>query len=214
MAADETGGQAAPPAFESRDPAAPGFWDERFARGYTPWDQRGVPAAFAAFAEGQPRGAVLIPGCGSAYEAGWLAGHGFAVTALDFAAAAVEAARAQLAQAPAGASVELLQADFFAFEPSRPPQWIYERAFLCALPPALRADYARRMAELVAPGTLLAGFFLIGEPAQKGPPFSMTQAELDALLTPYFDCVAALEVADSLPVFAGRERWLSWRRRG
>ena len=33
-------------AFEMRDPNAPGFWDERFERGFTPWDQAGVPSAF------------------------------------------------------------------------------------------------------------------------------------------------------------------------
>lgn len=207
-------GSVPPPVFETRDPSAPEFWHERFAQGYTPWDQQGVPAVFAACAEAMPRGAVLIPGCGSAYEAGWLAQHGFSVTAIDFASAAVEAARAQLAQVPNGTRVDLQQADFFTFEPSERPRWIYERAFLCALPPAMRSDYARRMAQLADPGCVLAGLFFLGDPGKKGPPFGMAEAELDALLGADFERIDARDVADSLPVFAGRERWLSWRRRG
>ena len=61
-------------------------------------------------------------------------------------------------------------------------------------------------------GGLLAGyFFLMAKP--KGPPFGIERAELDALLTPHFELVEDLPVTDSLPVFEGNERWLTWRRR-
>ncbi|MBY4680867.1 SAM-dependent methyltransferase, partial [Burkholderia contaminans] len=82
----------------------------------------------------------------------------------------------------------------------------------CARPPAMRADYAARMAELLPADGLLAGyFFLMAKP--KGPPFGIERAELDALLTPHFELVEDLPVTDSLPVFEGNERWLTWRRR-
>lgn len=208
----------APPAFESRDPNAPGFWDERFERGFTPWDQAGVPSAFKAFVDRHAPMPVLIPGCGSAYEAWWLAEKGWTLRAIDFAAHAVEAARAQL-----GAHASLVeQADFFTYTPPFELGWIYERAFLCALPPSRRADWLARMAELLPAGGLLAGFFFIGEGAPKGsptgspkgPPFIIERAELDALLTPHFELLEDEPVGDSIPVFAGRERWLTLRRRG
>jgi len=200
------------PVFATRDPNTPQFWDERFEQRFTPWDQRGVPPAFAEFAAGLAPCPVLIPGCGSAYEAGWLAQHGWQVTAIDFSAAAVLAARAQLAGVPGADKITLQEADFFAFNPSAPPQWIYERAFLCALPPARRADYARRMAELAGPGCLLAGLFFLGEAGKKGPPFTIEETALHALLTPYFECIDDHAVSGSLAVFAGRERWMTWRR--
>jgi hypothetical protein len=204
------------PTFATRDPDAPAFWDERFEQGFMPWDQRGVPPAFCAFAECQAPGAVLIPGCGSAYEAGWLATRGWSVTALDFSAAAVATARAYLASQPDGEKVSLVEADFFTYMPSEEtgfkPQWIYERAFLCALPPARRADYARHMAKLAAPGVLLAGLFFFGE-TRKGPPFAIEESALHSLLTPFFECIDDHPVEGSIPVFAGRERWLTWRRR-
>ncbi|MFM0597564.1 methyltransferase domain-containing protein [Paraburkholderia dilworthii] len=202
--------QPAVPDFTSRDPNSPRFWDERFERGFMPWDQAGVPSAFQAFAVRHSGAAVLIPGCGSAYEALWLAEHGNPVRAIDFSPAAVAAAHAQLGAQHAHL-VE--QADFFTYEPPFAPEWIYERAFLCALPIALRADYARRMAELLPNGAQLAGFYFIGA-TPKGPPFGIERAELDALLTPYFELIEDEAVNDSIPVFAGRERWLTWRRRG
>lgn len=202
---DSTPGAA--PEFESRDPAAPAFWDERFERGFTPWDQAGVLPAFEAFATAHPDAAVLIPGCGNAWEARWLAERGRTVRAIDFAPSAVARARAVL-----GEYADVVEeADFYTYAPPFPPAWIFERAFLCALPKAQRADYARRMAGLLAPDALLAGYFFIGE-TPKGPPFGIARAELDALLTPYFTLIDDQPVEGSLAVFQGRERWLTWRR--
>ncbi|WDD95273.1 TPMT family class I SAM-dependent methyltransferase [Burkholderia sp. FERM BP-3421] len=193
--------------FASRNPADAAFWDERFERGVTPWDQAGAPPEFVAFASAHAPRPVLIPGCGSAYEALWLARAGWPVRAIDFAAQAVSAARAQLG--PHALLVE--QADFFTYTPPFTPEWIYERAFLCAIPRTLWPAYATRMAALLPKGGLLAGYFFIGE-TPKGPPFGIERAALDALLGPYFELIDDAPVASSLPVFAGRERWQTWRR--
>lgn len=157
---------AQPPVFTTRDAADPAFWDERFSRDHTPWDAHGVPAAFRQFCEAQPAPlSTLIPGCGNAYEAGWLAGRGWPVTAIDFAPSAVASAQAVLG--PHAGVVEL--ADFFRFAPRRPVQWIYERAFLCAMPRRLWADYAEQVARLLSPGGLLAGFFVVAAGQEASP---------------------------------------------
>ena len=201
---------ATPPSFQTRDPNSPEFWSERFDQRFMPWDHAGVPEAFQAFALERRSTApnVLIPGCGSAYEALWLARENWPVKAIDFSSSAVAAAREQLAEY-AGV-VE--QADFFAYRPPFETDWIYERAFLCALPRDRWQDYAVRMAELLRPGALLAGFYFLGE-TPKGPPFGIERGALDTLLTPYFEFVEEHEVTGSIDVFAGRERWLTWRRR-
>jgi hypothetical protein len=196
------------PIFSAQDPNAAAFWDQRFEKGYTPWDQAGVPDAFRAFVARHDPRPVLIPGCGSAYEALWLAQAGWTVRAIDFAANAVAAARAQL-----GDRADLVeQADFFTYEPPFTPGWIYERAFMCALPKARWPGYAERMAVLLPPQGLLAGFFFLGA-TPKGPPFGVERGELDALLLPRFELIEDEPVTDSIAVFAGRERWLTWRRR-
>lgn len=198
------------PTFDTRDASSPEFWDERFDRHFTPWDQAGVPEAFQTFAlaHRETLQNVLIPGCGSAYEALWLAQEKWRVKAIDFSPSAVAAARQQL-----GEHADVVeQADFFAYRPPFETSWIYERAFLCALPRDRWQDYAARMAALLGPGALLAGFYFLGA-TPKGPPFGIERDALDALLAPYFELVEEHEVTGSVDVFAGRERWLTWRRR-
>lgn len=195
--------------FETRNAADAAFWDERFARHFTPWDAQGVPAEFETFASGLAPCPTLVPGCGNGWEAGWLHARGWPVTAIDFSAEAVASARRVLG----AAAVVVREADFFAFTPEPPCELIYERAFLCALPPALRQPYADRVAALLLPGGLLAGYFYIGETRGR-PPFAMPRAELDRLLAPAFKLVEDRPSAAPLPVFAaGQERWQVWRRR-
>ncbi len=191
-------------------PEHPDFWCKRFGEGVTPWDAGRVQGDFASFvaARTQPLN-TLIPGCGSAWEASHLADHRWPVTALDFSPTAVACAREVLADQ----AVDLVCADFFAWQPAQALDLIYERAFLCALPRKLWADWGKRVAELLPPGGLLAGYFFVCEQL-KGPPFGILPEQLDALLLPNFECLTDQPVADSIPVFAGRERWQIWRRRG
>lgn len=194
--------------FLQRDPHSPAFWDERFERQFTPWDMGGVPQALRDFAAANPPLTTLIPGCGSAYELAYLAGQGWNATAIDFSAAAV-------AQGKAAAGIHaarVIEADFFAWQPAQPLQLIYERAFLCAMPRAMWPQVAARWAQLLPAGGLLAGYFFFDD-APKGPPFGIDRAQLDELLRAAFDCIEDAAVSDSIPVFAGKERWLVWRRR-
>ena len=199
-------------------PEHPDFWCKRFEDGVTPWDAGRAPAALAEFVARHPAPRhTLIPGCGSAWDAAYLAECGWPVTALDFSPVAVTTAQAILSRCaeqgrvPATA-VDLICADFFRFEPRRPYQLIYERAFLCALPRKLWADWGRRVAELLPPDALLAGFFFFCE-QPKGPPFGILPEELAELLAPHFVLIEDTPVDDSIPVFAGRERWQVWQRR-
>lgn len=189
-------------------PEHPDFWCKRFGQGVTPWDAGAVPAAFSDFIHRQqvPQ-ATLIPGCGSAWEARHLATLGWPVTALDFSPQAVATAREIIGSAP----VDLICSDFFTFSASQAYRLIYERAFLCALPRKLWPDWSRRMAELLPAGGLLAGFFFLCDEL-KGPPFGIRPEQLEELLTPNFRRIEDVSVADSIPVFAGRERWQVWQR--
>ncbi len=137
---------------------------------------------------------------------------GWDVTAIDFSPVAVARAKQLLESIglPGGAVIE---ADFFA------PRWqaspfdvVYECAFLCALPLALRADWAAQIARVTATGGALAGYFFINEDT-KGPPFGITKDALHALLSPHFDLIESRIPGDSIAVFQGKERWMVWRRR-
>lgn len=190
------------------DPAGPDFWDVRFREGVTPWDAGGVPAALRAFLAREPTGRrVLVPGCGSGYEVRAFAAAGHDVVAIDFSPAAIEAARRVLG--PLGRV--LVQGDFFAY-PLGEFELVYERAFLCALPRTHWPRWAARVADVLRAGGRLAGFFFWRDD-ERGPPFGLKPGELERLLAPAFDRVEDAPVVDSIPVFAGGERWQIWRRR-
>ncbi len=195
--------------FSRRDPLQPAFWDERFERGFIPWDRGGVPQAlrdFVARSVGTRR--TLIPGCGTGYELAFLSNMGWDALAIDFSPAAVAVAKAAVGQW-AGRVVE---ADFFAWEPVQALELIYERAFLCALPRAMWPQLVARYAALLPPGGLLAGFFFFDD-TPKGPPFGLAPGQLDELLAPYFVRIEDAAVQDSIPVFDTKERWQVWQRR-
>ena len=139
----------------------------------------------------------------------FLAERGWDVLGIDFSDPALAAAREVLGPAH---SKRVRHADFFAPIAEAPFDVVYERAFLCALPRRLWVDWGRRVAQLVVPGGLLAGFFYF-DGGERGPPFPLHDAvELEGLLQPAFVRVEDLSVEDSIPVFAGRERWQAWRR--
>jgi len=195
--------------FATRDPLSPAFWDERFDKRFTPWDQGGVPARLRALVDASPvPQRCLIPGCGSAYELVHMLDHQWDATAIDFSPGAVASAQAVLGER----SGRVVLADFFSYQPASPLDLIYERAFLCAMPRTMWPQVAQRWAQLLTPGAMLAGYFFFDDNA-KGPPFGIAREQLLDLLAPYFDCVADEAVADSIAVFAGRERWMQWRRR-
>ena len=197
------------PTFPKSDPAGPEFWDLRYGARFAPWDANKVPAQLRAFVAQSPAPQrILVPGCGSAWDVRFLADSGWDVLGIDFSHEALNAARAILG--PAAARVR--HADFFAPIAGEPFEVVYERAFLCALPRRLWGDWAKRMAEVVAPGGLVAGFFFFGD-GERGPPFPLaSRDELAGLLEPAFEPVADAPVRDSIPVFEGKERWQAWRR--
>ena len=195
--------------FASRDPLTPGFWNERFEKAFTPWERGAVAQGLRDFVARAPWPlGTLIPGCGSGRELAFLMDAGWDATAIDFSPAAVALAK----QAVGPWAGRVVEADFFAHTPALPLDLIYEQAFLCAMPPSMWPRIAARWAALLPAGGLLAGFFFFGE-SPKGPPFGIERAALDALLSADFECIEDAEVADSIPVFAGKERWMTWRRR-
>jgi Thiopurine S-methyltransferase (TPMT) len=195
-----------------QDSSLPDFWNTRYADNTTPWDAGGVPLALQRYMSARAdKGSVLIPGCGSAYEAKYFHAQGWKTLAIDFSQLAVSRAQAQL-----GELSNLVQfGDFFQQDYSANQfDLIYERTFLCALPRNWWPQYAKRMAQILAPGKSLAGFFFFHDEA-KGPPFGLQNEELNTLLEPYFILLDDQPVPpqESISIMQKRERWQRWQRK-
>ncbi|HET7538145.1 MAG TPA: methyltransferase domain-containing protein [Candidatus Didemnitutus sp.] len=204
------------------DVSDPEFWNSRYLSGTTPWDFGGVPGDLKSYLRRRlkypcpprtDRGHVFIPGCGSGYEARIFADAGFKVTAIDIAPAAIERTSKLVEGMP---QVTVINGDVFRHEfPEASFDVVYERTFLCAISPKLRKSYRDRVARLLKHGGQFVGYFYYEKtnPAD-GPPFGLAWGEGDRLFSLHFLLTRDDPVADSLPVFAGHERWQERRRTG
>jgi SAM-dependent methyltransferase len=185
------------------------FWTKRWAVGKIPWDCGGIPPSLVSFLGRIPAPTrVLIPGCGSGYEVRAFHEVGHDVSAIEFSAPAVAHAKEVLG----ALSQRVIHGNFFKhdFADNR-YGLVYERGFLCSLPPARWSDYATRMAKLIPAGGKLVGLFLYGQEPEP-PPYPLTEATAAELLGPHFKRVHSEEVTGSVPVYQGLEHWQEWER--
>jgi SAM-dependent methyltransferase len=197
-------------------------WRVRWVEGRTGWDLGGPhPALEKLLTEARDwrllpdRARILEPGAGRAHNGAALARQGYQVISFDLVPEAIEEAR-RLYDGVAG--LELAVADAFAL----PPAWVgafdavFDRAMLCALPPARRRDYLRSMFEALVPGgAFLSLPFTEVEypPGGSGPPFALPMPELERLMSPGFALVHAEERPLPDDIKIRREMICVWRRR-
>ena len=170
-----------------------------------------LPQRLDAFIRSLPSGThILVPGCGEDYrtiEAFARAGH--RVTAIDFSPIAVERAKKALPQL----NEKIILGDFFRYDFGAGVfDAVYERTFLCSLPPRLWNDYAARMAQLLRLHGTLAGFFFYGEESDP-PPYPLTESKASEIFGDRFLLLKTEPVTDSLSIFAGKEKWQEWQLR-
>ena len=136
------------------------FWQERFEKNETGWDRGSASPQLLAWLDGGELQAcrIAVPGCGSGWEVAELAQRGFAVTGLDYTAAAVEKTRTLLASR--ALTAEVVQADVLAYQPAQPFDAIYEQTCLCALHPDDWFPYASQLRQWLKPGGSLWVLFM------------------------------------------------------
>ena len=118
-----------------------------------------------------------MPGCGAGHDVRLLADHGLNVLGLDLAPAALEAAQSH----PTVNAERYELMDFLdpAQREGRTASAVWEHTCFCAIDPIRRDDYARSVAEVLAPGGVLAGVFFLTpwdpDEEQQGPPFGVSR---------------------------------------
>jgi thiopurine S-methyltransferase len=141
-------------------------------------------------------GPVFVPLCGKSLDMAWLVARGHPVTGIELSRIAVRQFFGEYGYPPgvvddppftvySAAGVSVLQGDFFALQPQhlQDVAATYDRAALIALPPAMRAGYARHLATLLAPGSLVLLITLeYDQREMQGPPFAVLEEEVHELL--------------------------------
>lgn len=189
------------------------FWQQRYEEGTTAWDMGSVSPPLKAFFDTLENKdlRILIPGCGNAWEARYLVDSGFTnITVIDIAEAPVLNLRAAIGE-EAGKRCHVIQGDFF--EHKGQYDLIVEQTFFCAIDPSLRRPYAVHMAELLAPGGMLAGVLFRTPFDKPGPPFGGTEVEYRGVFNDLFNIEIMELCRNSHPAREGNELFIRLRSR-
>ena len=161
------------------------YWDERYDQHNDPWDLGKISTPLKEYIDQltDKNIAILIPGCGNAYEAAYLLEKEFTnITLIDISALLVKAIEEKL-YVYNGKQLHIICGDFF--EHLGEYELIIEQTFFCALDPALREKYAATMYRLLKPGGKLVGL-LFNREFKDGPPFGGNKMEYELLFRPKF----------------------------
>ncbi|HET8572815.1 MAG TPA: methyltransferase domain-containing protein [Edaphocola sp.] len=182
------------------------FWEEKWQSHTTGWDIGHASPPIVQYFRQYPNknAAVLIPGCGNAYEAVSLAERGFTnITLLDIAPKAVDLLRERFKGCHA---VTILCEDFFRHQGSY--DIIIEQAFFCAIPPRKRPDYVAQCHSLLRHKGNITGLLFDRTFDRQGPPFGGSETEYRTLFSPCFDIKTMAECYNSIAPRAGSELFI------
>jgi thiopurine S-methyltransferase len=202
----------------------PEFWHERWRRGEIGWHQQEINLHLQEHwppPETTRDTRIFVPLCGKTLDLLWLAGEGHRVLGVEISPIAVAAFFSENGLDPTVTDeppfrryrvdeIEILCGDFFDLAPEQLSGVgaVFDRASLIALPPKMRPRYARHLQGLLAPETRILLVTLDYEQSEMdGPPFSVTEAEVRALLGERFE----ISKLDELDVWAENPRF---RQRG
>ncbi|MHB8416926.1 MAG: class I SAM-dependent methyltransferase [Myxococcales bacterium] len=149
-------------------------WNELYAETPVerlPWYLPTLDSDFARAIAGRPPAGkrALDIGCGPGTQASELAARGLDVVGTDLSAAAVAGAEKRIASA-GQPRVRFVQDDILKTRLEGPFDLIFDRGCFHVLPPAVRQDYARTVARLLAPGgSLFLKCFSERQPGTQGP---------------------------------------------
>jgi len=188
------------------------YWDKRYLDQTAVWDMGKVSPPLKDYIDQLTNKdiAILIPGCGNAYEAGYLLGLGFTnITLIDLSPVLVQAIE-QKFSAYNGKQLHVICGDFFNLHQKF--DLVLEQTFFCALDPSLRKNYADKMAEILNPGGKLAGV-LFNRDFEGGPPFGGSKEEYKKLFSGKFTINKMEACYNSIEPRQGNELFIIFSKR-
>lgn len=187
------------------------FWNDKWENNLTGWDVGHASPAITDFMQtiSDKNLAILIPGCGNAYEAEWLVAHGFTnVTLLDIAPKLVETLQEKYKNMP---QIKVFCEDFYKHESKY--DLIIEQTFFCANDPENRQRYAEKSASLLNENGKISGVLFNVEFDKQGPPFGGTTLEYYEIFKPYFYILKMENCYNSIAPRANTEVFIHFQKR-
>ncbi|KAI0340949.1 S-adenosyl-L-methionine-dependent methyltransferase [Trametopsis cervina] len=216
--------------FLAEDPDA--GWNKAWDNKFTPWDVGAVQPPFYDILKsteiGFPRtGRALVPGCGRAFDAIYIANElGLDTLAIDIAPSAVKAAEALIASQEMSGKVSVRVQDFFNFEVPESEKFdlVYDYTFFVAIRPYRRKEWGSKMSSIVKPGGYLVtlafpldsqdfdGPLSTVSTRENGPPFLIRVEDYAEVLGDVWTKVIDKVPERSEESHINKERIVVWRR--
>jgi methyl halide transferase len=185
------------------------YWTERYTNQQTGWDANAITTPLKEYFDQLKNKniSILIPGCGNAHEAEYLHKQGFQrVFLADISDVPLENFAQRVPDFPHD---QLINEDFFLLEGKY--DLIVEQTFFCALDPAMRKAYVKKMHELLKPSGRLVGLLFNDSLNDDHPPFGGSAEEYKRLFEDYFE-FEKFEIAhNSIAPRAGRELFIQFK---
>jgi thiopurine S-methyltransferase len=156
---------------------------------------------------------VFVPFCGKTLDIPWLLSNGYRVAGAELSKIAVEQLFAGLGVEPkisgvgavdrySAENIEIFVGDIFdlSSETLGPVDAIYDRAALVALPKEMRNRYTAHLTEITDKAPQLLITFEYEQSAMEGPPFSVSNEEVNELYGASYDLslIASTDVPGGL----------------
>lgn len=161
------------------------FWTNRYDTDNTGWDVGEITTPLKEYIDQLTNKnlKILIPGGGNSYEAAYLFKHGFKnVFVIDLVQKPLDSLVKKILNFP---KKQLIQGDFFNLTDKF--DLIIEQTFFCALNPNLRANYVRKMSDILTENGKIVGLLFQFPLTKEGPPFGGSKQEYIDRFSPFFN---------------------------
>jgi SAM-dependent methyltransferase len=193
----------ADPTPDPRSVSDPRYWADRYAEGTARWDLGGPCPVFVhllSSPQAPPPGHVGFPGCGSGHDVRYWREQGYDAVGFDFAVQSDDPPVKHL--------------DVFELGRRHPESFdtIVEYTCYCAIDPARRAEYAASLRAALKPGGTLVALLFPVEHKPEGPPFGISDDEIESVLGAGLELVHFATPVQSAEGREGRERLAIFRK--
>jgi SAM-dependent methyltransferase len=160
------------------------FWNNKYKNNKIGWDLGEISSPLKAYFDQLENKnlKILIPGGGNAHEAEYLFNHGFKnVFVVDISKIALENIKKRVPNFPTS---QLIHTNFFEIEETF--DLVIEQTFFCAINPALRQNYAKKMQSNLKKNGKLVGLLFDANLNEDHPPFGGNKEEYLTYFSPFF----------------------------